>query len=62
MVGLRSKKGGLSTWLKAAVRWFNAEQGYGFISPDEGGEHLFFHYSGIAGNGFRSLEEGTKVS
>ena len=47
---------------QGTVKWFNDEKGYGFISPDEGGEDLFVHYSGIAGNGFRSLEEGTKVS
>ncbi len=47
---------------QGTVKWFNEEKGYGFISPDEGGEDLFVHYSGIAGNGFRSLDEGTKVS
>ena len=47
---------------QGTVKWFNDEKGYGFISPDEGGEDLFVHYSGIAGSGFRSLEEGTKVS
>ncbi len=36
--------------------------GYGFITPDEGGEDLFVHYTGIAGSGFRSLEEGDRVS
>ena len=47
---------------QGTVKWFNDEKGYGFITPDEGGEDLFVHYSGIAGDGFRSLEEGTKVS
>ena len=47
---------------QGTVKWFNNEKGYGFITPDEGGEDLFVHYSGIAGDGFRSLEEGTKVS
>ena len=47
---------------QGTVKWFNDEKGYGFITPDEGGEDLFVHYSGIAGGGFRSLEEGTKVS
>jgi cold shock protein len=56
------EKGGLQHMPQGTVKWFNDEKGYGFISPDEGGEDLFVHYSGIAGNGFRSLEEGTKVS
>jgi len=47
---------------QGTVKWFNEEKGYGFITPDEGGEDLFVHYSGIAGEGFRSLEEGDRVS
>jgi CspA family cold shock protein len=44
------------------VKWFSDDKGYGFIAPDEGGEDLFVHHSDLAGDGHRSLKEGTKVS
>ena len=44
------------------VKWFNAEKGYGFITPDEAGEDLFVHHSAIVGEGYRSLADGAKVS
>jgi cold shock protein len=47
---------------QGTVKWFSGEKGYGFITPDEGGEDVFVHHTGIAGNGFKSLEEGNKVS
>ena len=43
------------------VKWFNSQKGYGFITTDEG-EDVFVHYSAIAGSGFRSLDEGQRVS
>ena len=47
---------------QGTVKWFNAEKGYGFIEPDDGSEDVFVHYTGIAGSGFRSLDEGEKVT
>jgi CspA family cold shock protein len=43
------------------VKWFNADKGYGFITPDDGGADVFAHFSAIQSSGYRSLEEGQKV-
>jgi len=44
------------------VKWFSDEKGFGFITPDGGGRDLFVHFSGITGDGYRSLSEGAKVT
>ena len=44
------------------VKWFNAEKGYGFIQPDDGGKDVFVHVSAVEQAGMRSLQEGQKVN
>lgn len=44
------------------VKWFNDSKGFGFITPDQGGEDLFAHFSEIRADGFKSLKENQRVS
>ena len=46
---------------QGAVKWFNAEKGFGFIEVDGGGVDVFVHYSAIQSDGYRSLDEGQRV-
>lgn len=47
---------------EGVVKWFSAEKGFGFITPDGGGKDLFVHFSEIQSSGYRSLDEGQRVT
>jgi len=44
------------------VKWFNASKGFGFIEQEDGGNDIFVHHSAINGDGYKSLDEGARVS
>ncbi len=48
--------------MQGTVKWFNSEKGFGFITPAEGDKDVFVHFSNIAGDGYKSLNEGQAVS
>ena len=47
---------------QGTVKRFSDDRGFGFITPDDGDEDLFMHHTGITGSGFKSLDEGAKVT
>jgi CspA family cold shock protein len=58
VLDLRSKGTGMT---QGTVKWFNSEKGFGFIAPEDGTADVFVHYSAIASDGYRSLDENQKV-
>lgn len=51
----------MSNKMTGLVKWFNADKGFGFITPVDGSKDVFVHFSAIHSNNFRTLEEGQKV-
>ncbi|MFV0261704.1 MAG: RNA chaperone/antiterminator CspA [Kluyvera sp.] len=52
----------MSVKMNGIVKWFNADKGFGFITPDDGSKDVFVHFSAIQNDGYKSLDEGQKVS
>jgi cold shock protein len=57
-----NQRKGVMHMATGTVKWFNDSKGYGFVTPDEGGDDLFAHFSAIQMNGFKTLKEGQKVT
>jgi len=55
------QEGGFTTMATGTVKWFNNAKGYGFISPEDGGNDVFVHFSAIDMDGYKTLKQGQKV-
>lgn len=51
----------MATKVRGTVKWFNDKKGYGFITPDGGGEDVFCHFSALQGEGYKSVKDGQAV-
>ena len=60
-LGAGTAQNGTSMSTQGTVKWFNADKGFGFITPDYGGADVFAHFSAISTSGYRSLDENQKV-
>ena len=61
-IGTESKNKRLNIEVIEKLKWFNDAKGYGFITPDDGGEDLFAHFSAIKMDGFKTLKQGQRVT
>jgi CspA family cold shock protein len=60
-VWLKIKEIFMSNKMTGLVKWFNADKGFGFISPEDGSKDVFVHFSAIQGTDYKTLDEGQKV-
>jgi CspA family cold shock protein len=62
VIAISERGRGAVRMAEGTVKWFNADRGFGFIVPDDGGKDIFVHHSNVVGEGYKELNEGDKVS